>query len=99
MTELVTVWRAEGQPLPDLLADLIALADDPHDVRWEHRGGVVSVPEYLAARYAESVTGNDIGNDTAEEAEVDAVEAVPDVPAKRKPGRPRKAAAVTEEVN
>jgi hypothetical protein len=99
MTERVTVWRAEGQPLADLLADLIALADDPHDVRWEHRGGVVSVPEYLAARYAESVTGDD----DAEPAAVDAVEetadVVPDVPAKRKPGRPRKAAAVTEEVN
>lgn len=97
MTERVTVWRAAGQPLADLLADLIALADDPHDVRWEHRGGVVSVPEYLAARYAESVTGDDIGYDTAETAEP--AEVVPDVPAKRKPGRPRKAAAVTEEVN
>lgn len=94
MTERVTVWRAEGQPLADLLADLIALADDPHDVRWEHRGGVVSVPEYLAARYAESVTGDDDADAVEETAEV-----VPDVPVKRKPGRPRKAAAVTEEVN
>lgn len=99
MTERVTVWRAEGQPLADLLADLIALADDPHDVRWEHRGGVVSVPEYLAARYAESVTGDDDADPAAADAVEETSEVVPDVPAKRKPGRPRKAAAVTEEVN
>lgn len=99
MTERVTVWRAEGQPLADLLADLIALADDPHDVRWEHRGGVVSVPEYLAARYAESVTGDDDADPAAADAVEETAEVVPDVPAKRKPGRPRKAAAVTEEVN
>lgn len=99
MTERVTVWRAEGQPLADLLADLIALADDPHDVRWEHRGGVVSVPEYLAARYAESVTGDDDAEPAAADAVEETADVVPDVPAKRKPGRPRKAAAVTEEVN
>lgn len=99
MTERVTVWRAEGQPLADLLADLIALADDPHDVRWEHRGGVVSVPEYLAARYAESVTGDDDAEPAAADAVEEMADVVPDVPAKRKPGRPRKAAAVTEEVN
>jgi hypothetical protein len=99
MTERVTVWRAEGQPLADLLADLIALADDPHDVRWEHRGGVVSVPEYLAARYAESVTGDADAEAAAADAVEETADVVPDVPAKRKPGRPRKAAAVTEEVN
>lgn len=103
MTERVTVWRAEGQPLADLLADLIALADDPHDVRWEHRGGVVSVPEYLAARYAD---GMDDAVSEPVDAEIadTAAEATPadvaETPAKRKPGRPRKAAAaVTEEVN
>lgn len=98
MTERVTVWRAEGQPLADLLADLIALADDPHDVRWEHRGGVVSVPEYVAARYAASVTGDDDAEPAVADAADGPAEVVADVPAKRK-GRPRKAAAVTEEVN
>lgn len=93
MSDRVTVWRAEGQPLADLLGELIALADDPHDVRWEHRGGVVTVPEYLAARYAASVSG-DVAADAA-------AEVPPAEPVKRRPpGRPKKAAAaVTEEVN
>ncbi len=95
MTDRVIVRRAEGQPLGELAAALIALADDPHEVVWEHRAGVLTVPEYVAARYAD---GMDAVDD--DPAEGDAVEPVAEAePVKRKPGRPRKAAAVTEEVN
>ena len=94
MTERVIVRRAEGQPLDELAAALIALADDPHEVVWEHRAGVLTVPEYVAARYADGMDAVDDGPADA------AVEPVAEAePVKRKPGRPRKAAAVTEEVN
>lgn len=94
MTERVVVRPGEGQSLADLLTALIAVADDPHEVRWEHRGGVVTVPEYVAARYVDQVSPEE-ATETAE-ADDKPAEAKP---AKRPPGRPRKAAAVTEEVN
>ena len=96
MTERVVVWPGEGQSLADLLAALIALADDPHEVRWEHRGGVVTVPEYVAARYVDQVSPADTDGPDDEPAEDKTAAAKP---VKRAPGRPRKATAGKEEVN
>lgn len=100
MTDRVIVRRAEGQPLGELAAALIALADNPHEVVWEHRAGYLTVPEYVAARYAGGM------DDAVPDQDAGGTGAVPDasagdgVPPKRKPGRPRKAAAaVEEEVN
>jgi len=94
MTERVIVRTGEGQSLSELAAALIALADDPHEVRFEHRAGHLTVPEYVAARYADGMTAED----GPEVADSDAGEDVAEVPAKRKPGRPRKTAAAKEEV-
>jgi hypothetical protein len=94
MTDRVIVRTADDQSLSELAAALIVLADDPHEVVLEHRVGVLTVPEYVAARYAD---GMDAVDDAPAE---DAAEPVSESePVKRKPGRPRKAAAVTEEVN
>lgn len=95
MTERVTVRPGDGQSLAEVAAALIALADHPHDVVWEHRAGVLTVPEELSARYVASVSGNDTGGAVAD-AEPPVEEPQPE---KRKPGRPKKAAAVKEEVN
>lgn len=96
MSERVIVRPGDGQPLADLLSALIAVADHPHDVRWEHRGGVVTVPEHVAARYAASVSDTDSEPDTATEPL--AAQPAAEQPAKRKPGRPKKATS-TGEVN
>jgi hypothetical protein len=103
VTERVIVWRAEGQNLSDLAADLIALADDPHEVVWEHRAGYLTVPEYVAARYADSM---DVADETPAETEpapavAETAPVFVETPVKRKPGRPRKAVAavIEEEVN
>lgn len=101
MTDRVIVRTADDQSLSELAAALIVLADDPHEVVFEHRAGVLTVPEYVAARYADSMDAVDTDNDEAGVAgEPDAEPGAEPAPAvKRKPGRPRKAAAVTEEVN
>jgi hypothetical protein len=103
MTDRVIVWRAEGQSLSELAADLIQLADNPHEVVWEHRAGYLTVPEYVAARYADSM---DVADEPAVEAETapavaETAPVVVEAPVKRKPGRPRKAVAavIEEEVN
>lgn len=99
MTERVAVWTGEGQSLSELAAALIALADNPHEVVWEHRAGHLTVPEYVAARYAEGMTAADDGAaEVTEPADQPGTDPVPS--AKRKPGRPRKTVpAVTDEVN
>ena len=100
MTDRVIVRTGEDQSLAELAGALIALADDPHHVVWEHRAGYLTVPEYVAARYADGMTAVDTEPVSDVEAATDVVEVdVTETPAKRKPGRPRKAAAVTEEVN
>lgn len=98
MTDRVIV-RTGDRTLAEVAATLIALADDPHEVVWEHRAGHLTVPEYVAVRYADSMTadgdeGGDAHGDAVEEAAAAAA------PARRKPGRPRKTdTVVQEEVN
>lgn len=96
MSERVIVRPGDGQSLAELLSALITVADDPHDVRWEHRGGVVTVPEQVAARYAASVS--DTGPEAEDETDAPAAQPEPEQPPKRKPGRPKKATS-TGEVN
>jgi hypothetical protein len=103
MSDRVIVRRADDQSLSDLAAALIALADDPHQVVWEHRSGYLTVPEYVAARYAD---GMDVADETPAETETapavaETAAVVVETPVKRKPGRPRKAVAavIEEEVN
>lgn len=50
--EKILVSLGEGQSLEQLAADLIALADHPHDVDYSPRAGGFLVPETLAGRYA-----------------------------------------------
>jgi hypothetical protein len=114
MTERVIVRTGDDQSLSDLAAALIGLADDPHEVVFEHRGGYLTVPEYVAARYADGMDATDTDPAGAEVDENGPETATADVvatPVKRKPGRPRKnvpvdaavvaavVAAVKEEVN
>lgn len=53
MDEKVTV-QVEAGPgqMEQVAADLIRLADHPHDVVWRSRGGFFVVPEQVAVRYA-----------------------------------------------
>jgi hypothetical protein len=97
MTDRVIVRRADDQSLSELASSLISLADDPHEVVWEHRAGYLTVPEYVAARYAGTMDADEGTPAEAVDVEVPAVQEAP----KRKPGRPRKTAtaAVKEEVN
>lgn len=97
MDDRVIVWTGEGQSLSELAAALIALADDPHEVVWEHRAGHLTVPEYVAVRYADGMTAVDEPDAEPD----DGPAATPEVSARRKPGRPRKQtpAAVKDEVN
>jgi len=105
MTDRVIVRTGDGQSLSELAAALIGLADDPHEVVWEHRAGHLTVPEYVAARYADGMTAVEPAAETAETPPADdtpaAVVAAPEPPVRRKPGRPRKQteAAVKDEVN
>lgn len=103
MTDRVIVRRADDQSLSDLASALVSLADDPHQVVWEHRAGYLTVPEYVAARYAD---GMDAADEPAVETETapavaETAPVVVETPVKRKPGRPRKAVAavIEEEVN
>lgn len=101
MNERVIVRTADGQSLSELASALIALADDPHEVVFEHRAGVLTVPEYVAARYADGMDADDTGSDAEVVAEPDGQPDTDRAPVKRKPGRPRKnaAPAVKDEVN
>lgn len=98
MTEYEIVEPGPDTDLAELATQLIGLADDPHDVTWQPRWGVFQVPAVLAARYAAAVIADEdavlLAEATGEEATGEAV------PAKRKPGRPRKQlpAPVTGEV-
>jgi hypothetical protein len=52
MEDKILVSLGAGQSLQELAADLLALADDPHDVESSPRSGGFLVPETLAGRYA-----------------------------------------------
>lgn len=77
--EKILVSPGEGQTLQDLAKDLLALADNPHDVDYSPRTGGFTVPESLAGRYAFSA-------DSSTAAEVSAAE-------EAKPGRARRSRA------
>jgi hypothetical protein len=82
----VPVFPGPGQ-LEELAKALIGLANHPHDVVWQSRGGYFDVPEGVAARYAKEQGGQ---LDTAGE-ETEAVEAPKQAPARSR----RRAAAKT----
>ena len=62
--ETVQVTPAPGQ-LEELAAALLRLADHPHDVVWQSRGGFFVVPEVVAVRYAKEQGDKPAGEEPA----------------------------------